>query len=166
MIQGAILILTLCHFTALPVLAEEDSSPAALYRLEFTLTVITPEEREQARQFSLLLEEDETGKVRSLRKLERGFGDDDDIDFVEIGLKCDTEYTEENGRLNLKLELHYSYLSPGQSPNSPSSWVDLQEWQCRVETIIEQGVPTKLAEVQTVSENPGYRVEVLAEKVR
>lgn len=161
-----------CCFVCLAVFAEESSqqksaSPAksakleSLYRLNILLHVLNGTERLETKTYTMLLREDETGKLRILTKIPIR-GKEGKLEYIEKGVKCDAEYDERDGLLFLELELHYTDFSS----ESTAEQRLIQEIQFGVETILNPGASTIVSSLEGTEKNRRYEVEVNAEKVR
>jgi hypothetical protein len=138
---------------------EEDESKA-VYRIHLSMHVLEGG-REETRNYSLLMKEEEEGKIRALRKIlvpgvENG--------YLETGFRADIQYDIEGSLLDIDTEIAFSSL--GTKPVPGMDTPPLQEWQCRVETRIIPGETTVLGQADPTSKEPGYRLEIRAVKVR
>ena len=78
---------------------------SSMYRLNFTLHVMDGE-KDQPRNFALVLEDRTSGKIRALTKIPVKTGAE--TNYIETGIKTDAEYTELEGRIRLQVELQYT----------------------------------------------------------
>jgi len=166
-----VLLLTLLF---LPVLAAEPRSHlaseaarqrgpsrlASMYRFAFTLRIFEGTQ-EQIRQFELILEDRSEGKVRSLIKIPVRQGDA--INYVDTGIKCDTQFQEIEGAVRLETELTYTDLA-NSTPTADAPRI--HEWQTRVNTIVMPNRSTLLSSYDGGTGSRRYRLEVLAEKLK
>ena len=84
--------------------------------------------------------------------------------YIETGVRCDAEYREQDGKVILEIEMHFTDLLPpaeGASISQPR----IQEWQSELETTLTPGVPTIVSSFEDVEGGRRYEFEVTAEKL-
>ncbi len=134
----------------------------ALYRLNFALHILENNERE-TRKYSLVLEEREEGKVRALTKVPISVVEGR-VRYIETGMKCDAEYREQDGKVILEIEMHFTDLLP-PAEGALISQPRIQEWQSELETTLLPGVPTVVSSFEDAQGGRRYELEVTAEKL-
>jgi hypothetical protein len=133
-----------------------------MYRLDFTLHVIE-DGQDKARQYTLILEERTSGKLRALTRIPVRQSADQ-ITYIETGMKCDAEYQEIEGRVRLEVETHYSDIASVSSPAADTP--QIQEWQSHVGLSIVPNETTLLSTYDGGENQRRYTLEVRAEKLR
>jgi len=92
---------------SLPIRAEEGQRnerlrPRTQYEIRLTIHFLNDGKRVSHKDYSILLRDDNGGKIRTLKKvpveLQAG-----KIDYLETGVKCDTKIEIKDGVLELKL---------------------------------------------------------------
>ena len=140
----------------------EFTPPRSMYQLNFTLHVVE-DGQDNVRQFTLILEERTSGKLRALTRIPvRQTADQ--ITYVETGIKCDAEYQEIEGRVRLEVETHFSDVAPAGS--QPADAPQIQEWQSRVGMSLVPSETTLLSAYDGGENQRRYTLEVRAEKLR
>ena len=154
----ALLLLFLCA-GPVPVMAQEEG---LVYKVEFLFHVLE-ENSQQTRRFTLVLREDETGKLRVLKRV-RVPHLGGEKEYVETGLKCDAKFETKDGLLIFDIDVVYSALSETDRLSSTESPV-LHEWQSSLEVAVRPGSLTLVASADPTPDSRGYKVELLAERI-
>lgn len=157
--------MTLIVLSSSPARAVQRSPrpPRAVYRLNFTLDILENNKRE-TRKYTLVLEERQEGKVRALTKVPISV-EEGRVRYVEIGVKCDAQYREQDGQILLEVEVHFTSLLP-PSEGAQISQPRIQEWQSRVEATISPGVATVVTSFDDPKAGRHYELAVKAEKLK
>jgi hypothetical protein len=139
---------------------------SAMHRLTFTLHVIEGD-KDQPQNYTLVLEERTSGKIRALTKFPLRSGSE--TTYVETGIKCDAQYNEVlDGRVRVQVELQYTGPAGGAPITAAPATADapvLHEWQSRVEATVPVD---EVFVLSTYDAGTGrkYQLDVRAEKLR
>ncbi len=134
----------------------------ALYRLNFALHILENNERE-TRKYTFVLEEREEGKVRALTKVPISV-EEGRVRYIETGVRFDAEYREQDGKVILEIEMHFTDLLP-PAEGALLSQPRIQEWQSELETTLLPGVPAVVSSFEDAQGGRRYELEVTAEKL-
>ncbi|RPJ51486.1 MAG: hypothetical protein EHM23_34050 [Acidobacteria bacterium] len=132
------------------------------YEIKLTIHFLTDGKRVSHKDYSIVLGNDNGGKIRTLKKVPVEL-QHLKIEYVETGVKCDAKYEIKEGGLELSIELVMSSFSETEGETIAKS--SLHEVQCRVEANIVPGTPTVIARLDAPDSNAGYEIEVLATPV-
>jgi hypothetical protein len=139
----------------------QEARSTVLYRLSFTLHVFDGSQ-DRKRQFVLTVGERRSGRVRALTRVPVRQGSQ--VTYVETGVKCDAEYQEIEGRIQLEVETHFSEVAPGSDAAADDTPL-IYEWQSQVEKTVSPNEPTVLSTYSDEERHRRYELEVTAERV-
>ena len=133
-----------------------------VYRLSFTFHVFEGSQ-DRKRQFVLTVGERRSGRVRALTKVPVRQGSE--TTYIETGVKCDAEYQEIEGGIQLEVETHFSEVASTDGQIGSETPL-VYEWQSQLEKKVPPNEPTILSSYDDEQSNRHYRLEVVAEKLQ
>jgi hypothetical protein len=137
-----------------------ETRSGVLYRLNFTLHV-NEGSQDRKREFVMTVGERRSGRVRALTKVPVRRGTE--VVYMETGVKCDAEYQEVEGSIQLEVELVFNEIA------AESAGTDLpliHEWQSQIQKTVPPNEATVLSTYKDEQRNRRYELVVIAEKLQ
>lgn len=137
----------------------ERSRSSPQYEVKLTIHFLKDGKRTSHKDYSILLRDDNEGKIRALRKIPVA-SQGGKTEYREVGVKCDTKVEAKDGVLELEVELVMSNASAEGAANGP-----IDEIQCHLEANVLPGTPSVVSRLDAPDGNAGYEIEVLVTPV-
>lgn len=142
--------------------SRQEGRSGSIYRLSFTLHVFEGSQ-DRKRQFVLTVGERRSGRIRAVTRVP--VRDGTETRYIETGVKCDAEYQDIEGGIQLEVEMHFSEVAPTAGQAGADSPL-IYEWQSEVEKTVAPNEVTVLGSYEDEQRNRRYQFEVIAEKLR
>jgi hypothetical protein len=131
-----------------------------LYRMNFTLHVFEGSQ-DRKREFVMTVGEGREGRVRALTRVPVRQGTQ--MTYMETGVKCDAEYQETEGGIQLEVELVFSEVA---TETVDSDLPLIHEWQSQIQKVVPPNQATVLSTYNDEQRNRKYELVVTAEKLQ
>jgi hypothetical protein len=144
--------------------SEKSSRPASVFKLEFTVEETVAGKRAGGRSFTLLLEEDETSRVRMGQKHPIASPEAEPKN-LDLGVKFDCKVNERDGQISIegKLDINDLNLTAEGKPETPPT---IRNFQAEFETIIPFDKQTSIGVFEDSSANRRYELRATVTRVK
>jgi hypothetical protein len=144
--------------------AATEQKPAVAYRIEFNVREIEDGKRLNSRNYVMLVEDGDWGKVRvgnrvPYRSAETQF------QYQDVGMNIDCRPRDQEDSVALAIRVEFSSVAP-QAEAAPTFKPVVRTERAEVESTVKSGKPTIVASMDDVISNRRYEIEVTATKVK
>jgi hypothetical protein len=138
--------------------------PASVFKLEFTIEETVAGKRVGGRSFTMLLEEDETSRVRMGQKRQIASPESEPKN-QDLGVKFDCKVNERDGLIAVegKLDINDLNLTADGKPEVPAT---IRNFQAEFETIIPFDKQTTIGVFEDSTTNRRYELRATVTRVK
>jgi len=144
--------------------AAAEQKPHVAYRIEFNVREIEDGKRLNSRNYMMLVEEGDWGKIRVGNRVPYQYGEKS-FQYQDVGMSIDCRPHEQGDGVALSIHVDFSSVVP-QPQTSPTYNPVLRTERTEVESMVKLGKPTLVATMDDVVSNHSFEIEVTATKVK
>ena len=141
-----------------------EQKPVVTYRVEFNVREIEDGKRLNSRNYMMLVEEGDWGKIRVGNRVPYQYGEKS-FQYQDVGMSIDCRPHEQGDGVALSIHVDFSSVVP-QPQTSPTYNPVLRTERTEVESMVKLGKPTLVATMDDVVSNHSFEIEVTATKVK
>jgi hypothetical protein len=148
--------------------ATAEQKPVVAYRIEFNVREIEDGKRLNSRNYVLMAEDGNWGKVRVGSKVQwrETRGEGFELHYQDVGMNIDCRPREQGGSVALDIHVEWTGVAPPAGADPTFGDRLFRTDRAEVQSIVTLGKPTLVASMDDTESNRRYEIEVTATKVK
>ena len=141
-----------------------EQKPVVAYKIDFNVREVEDGKRLNSRSYMMMAEDRNWGRIRVGNKVPYKSAANE-FQYHDVGMNIDCQPREQGDRVNLSIHVEFSSVAP-PAEGAPTFNPVFRTNNTEVQSVVELGKPTLVADMDDVESKRHYEIEVTATKVK